>query len=238
MLTLLAKMKELHATEDGECLESVKRKHLRFSMEKEFVEMLANPHYLQCLIFFLFFFPPSFLLCEFIRKDLAQNNYFENKKFIKYLEYLQYWKKPEYACLVKLNFVLALFVCETQTKAVFHVHALRFLELLQMESFRKALKEPVFVEMLHQNQFWHWRFYKSNRFNENEHILPFQKKLKLLHHFCRFYCFCNEYNHFTFLKLHLLLKLKLKKKSCYDSNLKIQFQILLNKTKQNKNEKI
>ena len=32
--------------------------------------------------------------------DLAQQQYFKDDAFINYLEYLQYWKKPEYAKFV------------------------------------------------------------------------------------------------------------------------------------------
>ena len=40
------KMKEFEKFESGNTNESLHRKHLRFTMEKEFVEMLSNPQYL------------------------------------------------------------------------------------------------------------------------------------------------------------------------------------------------
>ena len=49
---------------------------IRFQVELEFVQMLANPFYLQ---------------------HLAQYKYFEDKSFISYLKYLLYWKQPEYS---------------------------------------------------------------------------------------------------------------------------------------------
>ncbi|KAK9825384.1 hypothetical protein WJX81_007537 [Elliptochloris bilobata] len=48
----------------------------RFSLELEFVQCLANPHYLNWL---------------------SQNRYFDEPAFIKYLDYLQYWRQPHYA---------------------------------------------------------------------------------------------------------------------------------------------
>lgn len=53
---------------------------LRFQVELEFVQCLANPNYLNFL---------------------AQRDYFKDPALINYLEYLQYWKKPEYARYLK-----------------------------------------------------------------------------------------------------------------------------------------
>mmetsp|Transcript_26670 Transcript_26670/g.69170 ORF Transcript_26670/g.69170 Transcript_26670/m.69170 type:complete len:161 (-) Transcript_26670:39-521(-) len=47
----------------------------RFVLELEFVQGLANPHYLNWL---------------------AQNKYFADPAFIQYLQYLQYWREPAY----------------------------------------------------------------------------------------------------------------------------------------------
>lgn len=49
---------------------------VRFQIELEFVQCLANPNYLNYL---------------------AQRKFLQKPEFIKYLEYLQYWKQPEYA---------------------------------------------------------------------------------------------------------------------------------------------
>ncbi|XP_073874508.1 mediator of RNA polymerase II transcription subunit 31 isoform X2 [Macaca fascicularis] len=49
---------------------------LRFQLELEFVQCLANPNYLNFL---------------------AQRGYFKDKAFVNYLKYLLYWKDPEYA---------------------------------------------------------------------------------------------------------------------------------------------
>lgn len=48
----------------------------RFELELEFVQSLANPHYLQAL---------------------AQQGVMEDASFVLYLEYLKYWSQPEYA---------------------------------------------------------------------------------------------------------------------------------------------
>ncbi|EDO39689.1 predicted protein [Nematostella vectensis] len=52
----------------------------RFQVELEFVQCLANPHYLTFL---------------------AQRGYLKEQTFINYLKYLLYWKKPEYAKFLK-----------------------------------------------------------------------------------------------------------------------------------------
>ncbi|CAG7828928.1 unnamed protein product [Allacma fusca] len=53
---------------------------LRFQIELEFVQCLANPNYLNFL---------------------AQRGYLKQATFINYLKYLQYWKEPEYARFLK-----------------------------------------------------------------------------------------------------------------------------------------
>ena len=53
---------------------------LRFQIELEFVQCLANPNYLNFL---------------------AQRGYFKDPAFINYLKYLEYWKEPEYARFLK-----------------------------------------------------------------------------------------------------------------------------------------
>uniref|UniRef100_A0A8C3R7B0 Mediator of RNA polymerase II transcription subunit 31 n=8 Tax=Sylvioidea TaxID=2116661 RepID=A0A8C3R7B0_9PASS len=53
---------------------------LRFQLELEFVQCLANPNYLNFL---------------------AQRGYFKDKAFVNYLKYLLYWKEPDYAKYLK-----------------------------------------------------------------------------------------------------------------------------------------
>jgi len=60
--------------------ESEDQAKLRFQVELEFVQCLANPNYLNFL---------------------AQRGHLKEKPFINYLKYLLYWKKPEYASYLK-----------------------------------------------------------------------------------------------------------------------------------------
>nr|KAJ3422604.1 hypothetical protein HK105_007336 [Polyrhizophydium stewartii] len=60
---------------------------LRFQLELEFVQCLANPTYLQYL---------------------AQQRFFEDQAFINYLGYLMYWKRPEYAKYIQYPYCLAM----------------------------------------------------------------------------------------------------------------------------------
>ncbi|VDD92740.1 unnamed protein product, partial [Enterobius vermicularis] len=63
----------------------------RFEIECEFVQALANPHYLNFL---------------------AQRGFFKERYFLNYLKYLLYWRRPEYARALKypqcLHFLHAL----------------------------------------------------------------------------------------------------------------------------------
>ena len=113
------------------------KERLRFEMELEFLQCLANPLYLNCKCADTYLrrrVLPHFLA-------LAQQLYFEDEAFIEYLKYLQYWKSPEYA------------------KFIVYPHALRFLVLLQEEEFRKSLKNTKVCEEIHLQQFYHWQYY-------------------------------------------------------------------------------
>ncbi|KMZ63454.1 Mediator of RNA polymerase II transcription subunit 31 [Zostera marina] len=98
----------------------------RLLIELEFVQCLANPIYIH---------------------HLAQNQYFEDEAFVRYLKYLQYWQKPQYITLIM------------------YPHCLYFLELLQNESFRSAMAHPSYKELVHQQQFYFWKHHKKNRLN-------------------------------------------------------------------------
>jgi mediator of RNA polymerase II transcription subunit 31 len=92
----------------------------RFLVELEFVQCLANPHYLRWL---------------------ATEGYLRDEKFIRYLDYLQYWKKPEYA------------------KFIIYPHCLRFLDLLQHEEIRVHLIENSRYSLeIADQQFYHWLY--------------------------------------------------------------------------------
>ena len=72
-------------------LELPEEQRRRFEIECEFVQSLANPHYLNCRSCF-----------KMYRKIpvLAQRGYFKEDYFVSYLKYLLYWKKPEYSRFV------------------------------------------------------------------------------------------------------------------------------------------
>lgn len=96
----------------------------RFELELEFVQCLASPEYLNWL---------------------AQSNQLKDPALIRFLEYLQYWLRPEYAAYI------------------IYPHALFFLELLQSEEFRTALASSQVKELIHTQQFYHWLYYRRNR---------------------------------------------------------------------------
>ncbi|XP_058058667.1 mediator of RNA polymerase II transcription subunit 31 isoform X1 [Anopheles bellator] len=66
-------------------VESEDAQKLRFQVELEFVQCLANPNYLHFL---------------------AQRGYFKDTAFVNYLKYLLYWKEPEYAKYIKFPMCL------------------------------------------------------------------------------------------------------------------------------------
>lgn len=53
----------------------------RFQMELEFVQCLCHMGYLNCKQ----------------QTDLATQGFFDKPDFVSYLEYLQYWRQPQYA---------------------------------------------------------------------------------------------------------------------------------------------
>uniref|UniRef100_A0AC34GTX0 Mediator of RNA polymerase II transcription subunit 31 n=1 Tax=Panagrolaimus sp. ES5 TaxID=591445 RepID=A0AC34GTX0_9BILA len=61
-------------------IETQEQAKLRFQIEAEFVQSLANPHYLNYL---------------------AQRGYFKEATFVRYLNYLRYFKQPDYAKTLK-----------------------------------------------------------------------------------------------------------------------------------------
>lgn len=62
-------------TGGGTNIETNEEESVRFQIELEFVQSLANPNYLNYL---------------------AQRGYFKQPSFLNYLKYLMYWKEPEY----------------------------------------------------------------------------------------------------------------------------------------------
>ncbi|RIA81573.1 SOH1-domain-containing protein [Glomus cerebriforme] len=102
---------------ESKASESEKKNRRRFQIELEFIQCLANPWYLN---------------------NLAQKEYFEDPAFINYLEYLKYWKRPEYA------------------KFIIYPHSLYFLDLLQNPQFREHLKNYEVATEIHSKQYYHW----------------------------------------------------------------------------------
>ncbi|KAI9794534.1 MAG: hypothetical protein M1816_004421 [Peltula sp. TS41687] len=84
----------------------------RFELELEFVQCLANPMYLN---------------------HLATQKLLDDPSFIAYLDYLQYFIKPEYARFL-----------------TYPGPTLRALELLQQEKFRQEILSPDTVARLQQ----------------------------------------------------------------------------------------
>ncbi|KAG0268751.1 hypothetical protein DFQ27_005831 [Actinomortierella ambigua] len=94
----------------------------RFQIELEFVQCLANPWYLH---------------------NLAQQRYFDDEAFLNYIDYLQYFRRPEYA------------------KFIIYPHCLHFLTLLQSPSFREALLKQETSAFVHEKQYYHWQFLRN-----------------------------------------------------------------------------
>jgi len=91
----------------------------RLVVELEFVQNLCNAKYLLYL---------------------AQNRYFDDDRFIQFLQYLKYWKRPEYARLLVFPQCLA------------------FLDsLVENDLFRRELQMPAFAEFVHAQQGLHWK---------------------------------------------------------------------------------
>ncbi|XP_032287535.1 mediator of RNA polymerase II transcription subunit 31 isoform X1 [Phoca vitulina] len=110
---------------------------LRFQLELEFVQCLANPNYLNFL---------------------AQRGYFKDKAFVNYLKYLLYWKEPEYAKYLNVA-GLAVYTLE-RTR---YPQCLHMLELLQYEHFRKELVNAQCAKFIDEQQILHWQHYSRKR---------------------------------------------------------------------------
>jgi mediator of RNA polymerase II transcription subunit 31 len=108
----------------------------RFILDLEFVQCLANPSYLQFLA-------------------QHENRYFKDPKFIAYLKYLLYWKRPEYA------------------KFIIYPHCLYFLDLLQEEDFRlQLINDPNFVSLIRQQQLRDWKYGRNPKLPAETSLVP------------------------------------------------------------------
>lgn len=81
---------------------------------------------------------------------LAQNRYLEDDTFVRFLKYLLYWKRPEYA------------------QFIIYPHSLHILEFLQLPEFRKAIANPQYKELVHTQQFFSWMYFRKNRCTEKK----------------------------------------------------------------------
>lgn len=62
-----------------------------------------------------------------------------------YLQYLKYWKQPQYA------------------KYIVYPHCLAFLDMLDDERFRQMIAREDFMTLVHGQQFYHWQTFLNNR---------------------------------------------------------------------------
>ena len=76
---------------------------------------------------------------------LAQHGYFRETAFINYLKYLQYWAKPEYIKFLR------------------YPQALKLLELLQEEEFRKELANSERTKYIDHQVLLSWNHYTKKQ---------------------------------------------------------------------------
>lgn len=91
----------------------------RFELELEFIQCLASPAYLH---------------------HLATTGVLADASFLEFLEYLAYWKQPQYI------------------KYLNYPHCLYFLDLLlHNPTFRRELANVPFRNFVHEQQFYSWQ---------------------------------------------------------------------------------
>jgi hypothetical protein len=121
----------------------------RFEIECEFVQALANPHYLNC--------KPVFYALIVFFTDLAQRGYFKEQYFVNYLRYLLYWKRPEYARSVYLPLDNLFF------RTLKYPQCLYMLEAVQHADFRDALAVSTNAKYIEDQLLLQWHFYLRKR---------------------------------------------------------------------------
>lgn len=133
--------------------ESDDQQRLRFQVELEFVQCLANPNYLHCKFRYLQIIPEISFLD--IPSVLAQRDYFKDPAFVNYLKYLLYWKKPEFAKFLK------------------YPMCLYFLDLLQSEEFRRKIVTAPCCKFIDDQAILLWQHYTRRRTKtlEQQHFL-------------------------------------------------------------------
>ncbi|ODV86193.1 hypothetical protein CANARDRAFT_182882, partial [[Candida] arabinofermentans NRRL YB-2248] len=90
----------------------------RWEIELEFVQSLANMQYLTYL---------------------AQTGHLQDERFLNYLDYLEYWRKPNYA------------------KQLVYPNCLHILTLLKSEQFRKDVSKTETSTILFNDMVGRWR---------------------------------------------------------------------------------
>jgi len=96
----------------------------RFELELEFIQCLASPAYLH---------------------NLATTGLLSDPEFLSFLEYLTYWKTPEYV------------------RFITYPHALHFLDLiLNNERFRREIANMPFRNFVHEQQYYAWQSRNKN----------------------------------------------------------------------------
>ncbi|KAJ9101731.1 hypothetical protein QFC21_003070 [Naganishia friedmannii] len=105
----------------------------RFEVELEFIQCLASPNYLH---------------------ELAIQGYLEDPAFLNFLEYLEYWREPDFA------------------QHIIYPTCLKHLTLLKEPMFRLYLKDVATVDELHNQEIWHWATWRegdSTRVKREQH---------------------------------------------------------------------
>lgn len=125
---------------------------LRFQIELEFVQCLANPNYLNCKYKLhktkykkTKQTKNRYLNLKNLLSVLAQRGYFKDPVFVNYLKYLLYWKEPEYAKFLK------------------YPMCLYFLDLLQYEHFRREVVNSQCTKFIDDQQILLWQHYTRRR---------------------------------------------------------------------------
>ncbi|VDM75444.1 unnamed protein product [Strongylus vulgaris] len=125
-------------------LEPPEEQRRRFEIECEFVQALANPHYVNLYIGGIAYgFEISVALISI--SVLAQRGFLKEQHFINYLKYLLYWKQPEYA------------------RALKYPQCLHLLECLQCPNFREALTSGANAKFIEDQQVLQWLYYLRKR---------------------------------------------------------------------------
>ncbi|KAE8622710.1 hypothetical protein XENTR_v10005343 [Xenopus tropicalis] len=132
-------------------METDEQQRIRFQLELEFVQCLANPNYLNFL---------------------AQRGYFKDKSFVNYLKYLLYWKDPDYAKYLNFQKEPALHI----RTAFRYPQCLHMLELLQYEHFRKELVNAQCAKFIDEQQILHWQHYSRKRMRMQQALAEQQQQ--------------------------------------------------------------